>query len=63
MNKIEINNVYILRFGQKDDYETYLLELDLMDNTFETVSKWEKFFAELGHGQRLKLTLEMEEQK
>lgn len=58
--KIEIDNVFLIFYGQEDSIQSYIIEFDLMDNTIENIKEWEKQFKEIMDGRKMKLTLEDE---
>jgi len=57
MNKIIIEDAYVISHGTNDSLQTYLVEFDLLKDSIENVELWEKFFnlAE----DKLRLTIEI----
>ena len=51
----------VLGYGYDDDYQTYLVYLDFVDNYKEIEKEWDKFFKELNDGRfenLVKITIE-----
>lgn len=52
----------VIRHGFDYEYQTYIVELDLMNCTTDNILQWDHFLDNLGNYNVLKLTLEREEQ-
>ena len=61
--KIDIDNVYVSKYGEDEHYQTYFVEFELSNDTVENVMEWDRFFKLVQSDLRtkkVKLTIEDE---
>jgi hypothetical protein len=61
--KIQIDNAYVIEYGEANLYQSYFLEFDLMDDMISNVEEWNNFFKSLKNGKSVTLTIEQKDEE
>lgn len=58
--KLVVKNVYLIEYGD-NHYQSYNIELELMDDTLENRATWNDFFFKIDDGEPVTITIERPE--